>query len=187
MLVGEPLPLVRWTLAAGCLLGLAHADFKNAGIPVVATLMLFGLVLNMGLTASSVAIMNNTPAEKAGAAGALEATSYDLGSGLGITLFGIAISNTYAKHIIWPEGLTVAENAGNSIGETMSFAARLGSDWQPAVEQAARSAFGNAHGIVLTTAAAIIGILAVVVFFQLCHQTNDAGSAGDVKREKSTA
>lgn len=98
-------------VAACCLLGLAHSDFKNAGIGVTLTLALLGVVLNVGLTASSVAIMNSTPAEKAGTAGALEATSYDLGAGLGITAFGIVISSSYAKHIIWPECVPVSDAA----------------------------------------------------------------------------
>lgn len=157
-------------VAACCLLGLALSDFNNGTIGITFSLALLGVALNVGLTASSVAIMNSTPAEKAGAAGALEATSYDLGGGLGITAFGIVISSSYAKHIVWPEGIPGSDAASHSIGETMSFAAKLGADSQSVVEAAARHAFSNAHSLTLTTAAALIGILAVLVFRQL-HQS----------------
>ncbi len=44
--------------------------------------------------------MNDTPAGKADADSAIEAMSYDLGSALGIAVFGIAVSSSYAKHIV---------------------------------------------------------------------------------------
>lgn len=163
----KPVAVGALVIAASCLLGLANSDFKSAGLGVTFTLALLGVVLNVGLTASSVAIMNSTPAEKAGAAGALEATSYDLGSGLGITAFGIMASSSYAKHIVWPDGVPVNEAASHSIGETMSYAVTLAPQAQAIVEEAARHAFGNAHSLTLTTSAAIIAVLAVVVFRQL--------------------
>ncbi len=166
----RPVAVGALGVAAGCLFVLAGADFRDAGLGVTLTMAVLGVVLNVGLTASSVAIMNSTPTEKAGAAGALEATSYDLGSGLGITAFGLMVSSSYAKHIVWPEGVPADPGASHSIGETMSFASRLGTDAQIAVEYAARHAFASAHHLTLTTAAALIAVLALVVFRQLREQ-----------------
>lgn len=163
----RPVAVGSLVVAACCLLVLANSDFKDAGMGVKMTLALLGVVLNVGLTASSVAIMNSTPSEKAGAAGALEATSYDLGSGLGITAFGIVVSSSYASHIVWPGGIQAPDSAGHSIGETMTFAARLSAEAQTIVEQAGRQAFASAHSLTLSIAAALIGLLAVLVFTQL--------------------
>ena len=84
-------------VAAGSLAGLGLSDFHNPGLGVIALMATLGLSLSIGLTASSIAIMGSAPADKAGAAGALEGTGYELGAGLGITLFGVLLSASYAS------------------------------------------------------------------------------------------
>ena len=64
-------------LATISIAGLAYSDFNNAGFGVAVLMVGLGLALGVGLTASSVAIMSSAPEEKAGSAGAPEATSYD--------------------------------------------------------------------------------------------------------------
>jgi DHA2 family multidrug resistance protein-like MFS transporter len=75
--------------AAGSLAGLGQSDFHEPGFAVIALLATLGIALSVGLTASSIAIMGSAPAEKAGAAGSLEGTGYELGAGLGITFFAL--------------------------------------------------------------------------------------------------
>lgn len=153
-------------IAAGSLLLMGMSDFAEAGWGVAAMLAALGLALGIGLTASSVAIMSSTPVEKAGSAGALEATSYDLGSGLGITGFGLLLASSYEKSIRMPQDLpsTLAKGAGHSIGETLLAANALGGPAGQALAAAGRDAFTASHSIVLVGAAAIIGVLSIVVF-----------------------
>jgi DHA2 family multidrug resistance protein-like MFS transporter len=127
-----------------------------------------GIALSVGLTASSIAIMGSAPAEKAGAAGSLEGTGYELGAGLGITFFGVLLSTSYAGAIVLPAGLPkdIDASAMHSIGDTMVAADRLGSAGV-ALAEAGRTAFSNAHAIVLMTAASLIALLAVGVFVAL--------------------
>lgn len=155
-------------VAAGSLAGLGLSDFHDPGIGVMALMVALGLSLSIGLTASSIAIMGSAPADKAGAAGALEGTGYELGAGLGITLFGVLLSASYAGAIRLPAELagTLPLSASQSIGETMTAADRLG-DAGAALADAGRAAFSDAHGMVLLTAATLIGVLAVVVFAAL--------------------
>lgn len=56
----------------------------------------------------------------------------------------------------------------------MSFASKLGRDARPVIEEAARHAFANAHSLTLTTAAALIALLTVVIFRQLGQNSTGA-------------
>lgn len=159
--------------AAASLAGLGFSDFHNPGLTVVALMVALGLALSLGLTASSIAIMSGAPVEKAGAAGSLESTGYELGAGLGITFFGVLLSASYGAAIAMPQALAGAVRAGasHSIGEAMVAADRLGGEDGAALAEAARLAFSQAHGTVLLTAAGLIALLAVGVFIALRHQT----------------
>jgi len=164
----RPVASVSLLAAAASLAGLGFSDFHELGWQVIALMAVLGLALSIGLTASSIAIMSSAPAEKAGSAGALESTGYELGAGLGISIFGVLLSAIYASAMTIPAALAgrVGTDAANSIGETMIAAERLGTEGA-ALAQAGRIAFADAHGIVLLTAAAVIALLSVAVFLIL--------------------
>ncbi|KKB08329.1 MFS transporter [Devosia chinhatensis] len=157
-------------VASGSLAGLGLSDFHNPGLGVIALMALLGLSLSIGLTASSIAIMSSAPVEKAGAAGSLEGTGYELGAGLGITFFGVLLAASYSSALQVPADLAgaLAASATHSIGETMLAARDLGEAGAPLVE-AARLAFIHAHSTVLLTAATLIGLMAIAVFIALRH------------------
>ncbi|MGQ3848881.1 MFS transporter [Pseudomonas capsici] len=159
-------------ISAGSLLGLAFADLDSNGVIVIFILATLGLSLSVGMTASSVAIMSNTPVEKAGSAGALEATSYDLGSGLGITVFGILLTSSYERSIRLPDDLppNIAETAGRSIGETMMAAKAVGGHQAQQLVLAGKQAFSASHSLVLLAAAALIGLVSIAVWKLLRSQ-----------------
>ena len=153
-------------VSGSCLAGLAFTSLAQGGWGVMLMLAMLGLALSVGMTASSVAIMSNTPVEKAGAAGALEATSYDLGSGLGITAFGIILTASYEQSIHLPDGIpaAIAETAVRSIGETMIAARELGDEQAQRLIAAGQQAFSSSHSLVLLCAAVLIGVLSGVVW-----------------------
>ncbi|WP_343039697.1 MFS transporter [Paracoccus limosus] len=165
--------------AAMALAGLARRDFHEAGLLVAALLAVLGLALSIGLTASSIAIMGSVEASKGGAAGSLEATGYELGTGLGITLFGVFMSGVFGRHFTAPQGLApdLAAQAARSIGDSYLVAQQLPDGPGAAVIAAARAAFSATHSVLLATAAALIGALAVGVFVALAHY-RDAGGTG---------
>ncbi|WP_443700519.1 MFS transporter [Pseudomonas sp.] len=159
-------------VSSASLAALAFSSLHAEGVSIVVLLAALGLSLSFGWTASSVAIMSNTPIEKAGSAGALEATSYDLGAGLGITAFGILLASTYQRTIRLPGDLPadIVETAGQSIGETMIAAKALGADSARELVLAGQAAFGASHSVVLLWAAALIGGLGVIIWFMLRDQ-----------------
>jgi len=158
-------------LSAATLTVLAQSDFYEPGLIVPMALAVLGLTLSFGLTSSSIAIMGSVDASKGGAAGSLEATGYELGTGLGITLFGVFTSAVFSRAIELPPGLPqdLAEQAPRSIGDTYIVAGQVPGAQSQALIEAGKLAFTQAHSVLLTTAAGVIGVLAVVVFFTLAR------------------
>lgn len=157
-------------LAGAALLAiLGSADFHNPGLVVPAALAGVGLTLSIGLTASSIAIMGSVSAEKGGEAGSLEGTGYELGTGLGITIFGVFTASVYGSALQVPSGVMtpLAEQASLSIGDTYLVAGLLPAELAAALIDAGKTAFSEAHVTLLYSAAAVLGILAIVVFFLL--------------------
>jgi len=151
--------------ASSALFGLALIDLM-ASWPLTATLLaVLGLCLGIGLLASSIAIMGRAPPEKAGAAGALESTGYELGGGIGITFFGVLVNSIYFSAV--SRSAPSAAEAGGSIGEAMTQAVRLGGKEGEVLRMAARGAFSQAHGSVLMITGMMIAILTVAVFVAL--------------------
>jgi DHA2 family multidrug resistance protein-like MFS transporter len=156
-------------IGAASLAYLSGADFHNPDWTVPAALGLAGLSLSTGLTASSIAIMGSVEAEKGSAAGSLEATGYELGAGLGITIFGVVLAGIFSRSIQLPPDLALplAEQAAQSMGDVMLVARDLAAEQGAQVIAAGKAAFSTAHVTVLRFAAAIIAALAVLVFFLL--------------------
>lgn len=168
-------------LATLSIAGLAYTDFTHVGWAAALLLAGLGLALGVGLTASSVAIMSSAPEEKAGSAGALEATSYDLGTGLGIAAFGSVMASSYQSAIRMPPGIPsdVAASATHSIGETMLAAKRVGGEYGQAIAEAGREAFSASHSMVLLTAAGLIGLLSIMIFLVFKQQSNGSTDAAN--------
>lgn len=156
-------------VSAGCLFSLAAADFSTMNALIITSLFLLGLFLAVGLTASSIAIMSAAPPEKAGAAGSIEAVGYELGMGLGITLFGLLLAQSYRKAIQVPAEIasSIPVQGTLSIGDTMIAAKALDSASAETLVSAAKVAFSSAHQNVLVSAGAVIALVAIAVFVVL--------------------
>ncbi len=165
-------------VAAAALVFLAQSDFHDPGLSVPTALSVLGLTLSIGLTASSIAIMGAVEASKGGAAGSLEATGYELGTGLGITFFGVFLSSVFSHAIELPADLApeLATEAARSIGDTYIVAARLASAQGEALIAAGKAAFTQTHAVLLTTSGVLITVLALVVFLALAGHGREAGA-----------
>src|SRR5690606_38465541 len=72
--------------------------------------------------------LGSLPREKGSAVGSLEATCYELGAGLGITIFGVALATNFTRATELPQNLAapLAEQASPSIGDVYLVAKQLG-------------------------------------------------------------
>ncbi|EWY42021.1 MFS transporter [Skermanella stibiiresistens SB22] len=160
---------VSLLISAGALVSLARSDFHDPGFLVPFALAILGLTLSIGLTASSIAIMGSVDGREGGAAGSLEATGHELGTGLGITLFGVFMSSVFSRAIELPasQSQAFAEQASRTIGDAFIVASELPGEQGAALIEAGKAAFTQTHAVLLTTAALVIAALAVVVFLTL--------------------
>ncbi|QHM97181.1 SmvA family efflux MFS transporter [Kosakonia sacchari] len=161
-------------LSALSFLGLSATNFATQPWQAGVLMALLGFSAASALLASTAAIMAAAPKEKAAAAGAIEAMSYELGAGLGIAVFGLILSRSFSASIQLPQGLSseTAAQASSSIGEAF----RLAQEAPPALAEgiisAAKTAFTGSHSIALSTASALLMLLAVGIWFSLARVEN---------------
>lgn len=161
-------------LSAVSFLGLSVTNFATQPWQAGILMALLGFSAASALLASTAAIMAAAPKEKAAAAGAIEAMSYELGAGLGIAVFGLILSRSFSASIQLPQGLSreAAAQASSSIGEAF----RLAQEAPPALAEgiiaAAKTAFTGSHSIALSTAGALLMMLAVGIWFSLARVEN---------------
>ncbi len=125
-----------------------------------ALLILAGLGTGVVMTLGAEAIMTTASADRAGEAGAIQETSFELGSGLGIAVLGSVLALAY--RILLP-GLPAGADARarDSLAATLEFADSLGVQAEP-VRHAAQHAFTQGLATASLTAAAVLIITAVV-------------------------
>ncbi|WP_192782154.1 MFS transporter [Amycolatopsis lexingtonensis] len=168
--VGAPALLTRF----------GNARVRTAGFAVTAVALLapaagaltspwwlvasgFGMALS--LTSSTDTLLTAAPAERAGGAAAVEKTGYELGAGVGTTLFGSLAAAVYAARLVVPPGVPEAAARLASAGPAQAEVASRGlaaADELLAAARAActagvRVAAGVACGLfVLATAASVL-------------------------------
>jgi DHA2 family multidrug resistance protein-like MFS transporter len=157
------------------LFALSLFDLQQDPIYAGILLAVLGLALGTGMVSSSLAIMGASPPDKAGEAGSLEATGYEMGSGIGIGLFGVLLGVMYQKGFVVPDMVasTLSSQAAHSIGEAILQAQTHHATQRDLIIKAAHEAFLGAHQMVLTVAAFILCALAGVVWLSL-KQKNTA-------------
>lgn len=157
----------RTTLAGG--LGVAGAGLLSLSLvsgeltyPAVALAMTLVGAGGGSLAIASAIIMASTPTEKAGNAAAIEETSYDLGTVLGVAVLGSIASVTYGARLdlgaLVSEGLdpALAAAAEESLGSATAIAAGTG---LPQLARDATAAFTDA----LTQTGLIGGVTLLLV------------------------
>lgn len=155
-------------ISAGALAYLAYQGL-DASLLTAMVMASLGLALSIGLTASSIAILGAVDASKGAAAGSLEATAYELGTGLGITLFGAFMASVFSRYLQAPSQLhgELLEKASRSIGDSMVVAKQLSPADATALVDAAKAAFLQTHSVLLGVCAGLLGGLALMVFGML--------------------
>lgn len=148
---------------------LSQLDFSTFTVSLLFCLIVLGFSLGVVLLAGTTAVMSAAPLDKAGMAGSMESISYELGTGLGITFFGIILSQIFInKFAISNELLNqLPKQVNNSIGDAMIVANEIGGEKGEIIKNAAMIAFKDAHDIVLILAGSVLGILALVLVIVL--------------------
>ena len=145
-------------LSAFSFLGLALTDFSTQQWLAWGLMTLLGFSVASALLASSSAIMAAAPERKRRPRGRLKPWPMSWAPVSGIALFGLILTRSYSASIALPSGLSgaMAQQAASSIGEAVKSvpgAARRGAQ---ALMAAAKTAFIQAHSLVLATAGVLL-------------------------------
>lgn len=156
-------------LSAISFLGLSTLDFSTQQWQASILMALLGFSAASALLASTAAIMAAAPKEKASAAGAIETMSYELGAGLGIAIFGLILTRSFASTIVLPAELSPSESAraASSIGEAMRVSQELIPSLAESTIQAAKTAFSFSHSVALSSASFVLMLLAAAMWISL--------------------
>ncbi|ANG93030.1 MFS transporter [Lelliottia amnigena] len=159
--------MVGLAASALSLYALSGVDFAHEILQAKGWMFLLGAGETSALMASSSAIMTAAPVHKASTAGSFECVSYELGTGLGITLFGTVLAGIYSSTVQLPENLSapVFSGAGTSFSEAISLSQQLAEPTRTALVNAASSAFMHSHSVTLQLASLIMAVLMVLTFF----------------------
>lgn len=164
-------------IAAIALLTLAFSDFNHSGWLVPTALATVGVTLSIGLTASSIAIMGSVDESKGAAAGSLEATGHELGSGLGITFFGVFMSTLFSRYLDLPADLSqqLSSHMPKTIGDAYIIAKQLPEEQAMLLIDAGKMSFSHTHSLLLSTAAVGVATLSIILYFTLKNFGKVAG------------
>lgn len=162
----RPVAITGLAGSAMSLYALSGIDFVSQPHKVWAWMVLLGVGDTLALMASSSAIMTAAPASKAASAGSIEGMSYELGTGLGITLFGSMLAAMYSTNFHLPEGLpdAVSSSAASSFSEAVEASRLLDNSSREQLLSAASSAFMHSHSITLEAASIMLGLLMLLTF-----------------------
>ncbi|GAA2906277.1 MFS transporter [Streptosporangium fragile] len=170
--------LVAVSLAGFALLGASSNDLV-VGIGLAGV----GFGASLTVTAGSQAIMVSAPAHRAGGAAAIQETSFELGSGLGVALLGSVMAVAYSRALPEVPGVSGPdlETARESLPAAAGVAEGLGATGD-ALAAAAQSAFFSGFGVTALTGAAIMLATAVAAALFLpgrAREREEAATAVD--------
>ncbi|MFC9896878.1 MFS transporter [Nocardia sp. NPDC127579] len=160
---------VRAVLAIGLgalalgFLGLALSP-EPTSYPVIAlVLATFGIGDGMAVTAAAAVLVSAVPPERAGQAGAVSETNYELGIGLGVALLGSVHGRVFTEHMTdLPLRGDALTDARGSVGGAVEVASELDPEPRAQVLAATEHAFDVALTITSYVSAAIVATVAVV-------------------------
>lgn len=176
-LIGARTVLTGGLVLAGIgMLVLGVAPGGMSATVVMVSLILVGAGTG-SLAIGSAMIMGGTPQERAGNAGALEETSYELGGTLGVAVLGSISALAYRSELDGLPALggldpSLAAQAQESVGAAAAVADRLG---LPALAQAAGEAFTGSLQLSGWIGGGLILTMALVVFVLTPKGTSVSG------------
>lgn len=145
---------------------LSGVNFETERLFTALYMVLLGLSILCAFLAATSAILSGASIEQASSAGAIEGMSYELGTGLGVTIFGLMASFFYTKNVDFQHFFSTDQlkTAESSIGETYQVLPNLSPESADIVIKSAHSAFIQAHSSVLIFSSLILLFLAIFIW-----------------------
>jgi DHA2 family multidrug resistance protein-like MFS transporter len=175
----------RAAFAGGLLamgLGLGALGWIHAGssyLLISVAFLVTGLAEGIVYALSTTMVMDAAPQEKAGAAGAVSETAYELGTALGIALVGSVLTVVYRSGLVIPKGVTGtdAADAVNSLGGAVNTASALPAGTGDALRSSAQDAFVRGMNLAAVLSGALLIGAAALVWGLLRHRRHGTQAA----------
>ncbi|WP_035795049.1 MFS transporter [Kitasatospora mediocidica] len=167
---GARVALVGGLLAMGLAMGvLGWLQQDTAYLVLAAVFTVLGAGEGLVYTLSADLVLTAAPEEKSGAASAVSETAYELGTALGIALFGSVLTAVYAGGVGVPAGVDpeLAARARESLGGAVEAAATLPAGAGHALLEQARTSFVHGMSLAAVLAAGLLIAGAVLSWFLL--------------------
>lgn len=131
--------------------------------PVVALVLVsFGIGDGMAITAAAAVLVAAVPAGRAGQAGAVEETNYELGVGLGVALLGSVHARIFSQHMTGlPVPASKQDQASGSVGGAAEVGQQLSEPARSQLHEAATHAFDLALTSTSLISAGLITVVAI--------------------------
>ncbi|WP_308297505.1 MFS transporter [Tsukamurella paurometabola] len=148
-------------LAAG-FVTVSRMDTDSGYLPFLCGLMIAGVGIGLASSTGTTAIVGSLPIEKQGVASAMNDTTREVGSAIGIALMGAVYSSTYTANLPDLDGLPpeAAEAARESAAGGLAVADRLGAAGTRLAD-AVRAAFMDGLSSSMIVVAVIVAVAAV--------------------------
>lgn len=155
--------------AAGSVLMAVPAGMSAAAVIGLAYVMI-GVGVGAAGTVAGDLMMATIPPDRAGAASAVSETAYELGTVLGVTVFGGILTAAYSSSLTLPEGLTTGQrlDARATLAGAVDTAGTLPSATAEELTRAAAAAFGSGvfASSILSAALVLAAALATLVLLR---------------------
>jgi EmrB/QacA subfamily drug resistance transporter len=160
------------TLTALSLFSYSMLPAENVSYPgdVMWRMIIMACGMALVMAPSTESIMGSLPREKAGVGSAVNDTTRQVGGALGVAVIGSVMTSTYASRIASvisdagvPATAANVEQAEQSLGQALAFAAQAPANVGNEIVAAAREAFvaGMHRGVIVAGVAAAIGAVVV--------------------------
>lgn len=150
-------------LSGVSMLGLMTVTADTPYVLLAVFLAALGWGLGFAMTVTTDEIVASAPKEKAGAAGAISETAFELGGALGIALLGTVLTAVYRARLEVPRGAD-AETVRDSLGGAVSEAHRLGDG---GLLSLARDAFVHGQSVAYASGGVLLLLCAGACWFLL--------------------
>jgi EmrB/QacA subfamily drug resistance transporter len=160
---------VGMLISAGGMVIVSQVPETNGYPHLLIGLMIVSLGMGIAMAPATESIMGSLPPAKAGVGSAMNDTTRQVGSALGVAVIGSALATSYRPGVAsrlqaLHAPADVVSVAKDSVGGAVQAASHLPGPLGDAVTAAARHAFVSGLGVALLIAAAIVAFAAVVVF-----------------------
>jgi EmrB/QacA subfamily drug resistance transporter len=153
-------------IAAVGMLALSTLDASSGYLPLLVAQIILAIGIGLAMTPATNAIVSSLPTAKQGVASAVNDTTREIGTALGIAVMGSMFTTGYRNAIDGQLGglpADVAEPVREAPGLALAVASKLGAGGE-ALAAAARDAFGNGMRTSLYGGAALLLLAAVFIW-----------------------